>query len=77
MLKSGDRIKCIDNEHYNLHLDKNKTYVFVKYFDYDKDLIIVEDIDDCAFLEERFILDPIYYRKEKLKNINEDKQNNR
>lgn len=73
MFKPGDRIKCTTNEDCLLHLDLTKTYIFMEYLDeHDFEFLIIESDQESAYLSDRFVLDQAYYRKQKLKNIEND-----
>lgn len=76
MFKEGDRIKCLVNDNYDFQLDLNESYIFVKYFGYDNfgkdNYIVIKGYEDILYMAERFELDKKYYRKEKLKFLNND-----
>lgn len=68
MFKKGDRIKCVTNEK-SIHLDLNLTYIFVEYFDENSDYLIIESDQETAYFSYRFVLDQVYYRKQKIEKI--------
>lgn len=69
MFEKGDRIKCITNKDNLIHLDLNLTYIFVEYFDENSDYLIIEYDRETAYSSYRFVLDKVYYRKQKIEKI--------
>lgn len=69
MFKKGDRIKCITNEGNLIQLDLNLTYIFVEFFDENSDYLIIESDQETAYSSYRFVLDQVYYRKQKIEKI--------